>query len=157
MPFESLRVIADSCSFIIDCFNTGERGEGRVLYNDAVVKCCVDGTLNAASNTHSYILMRASEAQRWRLAERRKKKVCLSHSASPSSNCPAGLKQTFANVAKSLKEKPTNSVSISREEVNKLISRRKKNWAELIGIGQLFVAIFHSVWRPKQRNPFGSI
>lgn len=51
MPFGSLRVIADSCSFIIDCFNTGERGEGRLLYNDAAVKCCVDGTLNAASET----------------------------------------------------------------------------------------------------------
>lgn len=53
MPFESLRVIADSFSFIINCFNTGERGEGPVLYNDAVAKCCVDGTLNAASGLHS--------------------------------------------------------------------------------------------------------
>lgn len=53
MPFESLREIADSFSFFIDCFNTGERGEGPVLYNDAVAKCCVDGTLNAASGLHS--------------------------------------------------------------------------------------------------------
>lgn len=53
MPFGSLRVIANSCSFIIDCFNNRKHDEGRLQYNDAVVKCRVDGTLNAASGTQS--------------------------------------------------------------------------------------------------------
>lgn len=52
MPFGSLSVIADHCSFVIDRFNTGKRGEGRILYHDAVVKCCLDATLNAASKKH---------------------------------------------------------------------------------------------------------
>lgn len=104
MPFGSLRVIADRCSFVIDCFNTGKRGEGQLLYHDAVVKCCLDATLNAASkkkHIHKYArghLGRSADVSPSR------RKFDRPNSLSPLTNCQASLTHTFGNVKKSLKE-----------------------------------------------------